>query len=438
MWLRRFGVLSASVLFANGVAFGQDAVTASGGGLRAPAYDWLSPAPLAWAPVNFNWADLPIKLAAHETGGYNSNIYNIIPGTFKLPPGQVLGDYFVQTTYGASAKANAQAQQFFADISFITTNYRQDHNADQHNHSFDGGVNWVGGSLCNGRLTVVDSLITSPQEQAIGPGIDNVTTQSLSESGQCHFYQDINVIFNADAISSLHSLATAKPLDNNTYDMQGGIQYAWASLDNIQALVKFSKTRYTNYIRTTLYQTPDVINLLNYTLTYNYTIAPLLNFSAMGGFTENIGLSSPGYGATKNGPLEPIYSLTVNYVPTSKWTLSLATSRTVSAPTSIIASNTQVSTTQSLTASYAWTPKFTLQASYGVTATSAPGSNVTASNANSYLYGANTLWSSTINATYQLTPFTSLAFSLQKSNRETNGTHLNTSLVTLGLDYRPH
>jgi hypothetical protein len=438
MWLRSFGVLSAAVLFTNGIAFGQDAVIASGGGGGAPAYGWLSPAPLAWTPVNFNWADLPIKLNAHESAGYNSNIYNLIPGTFKLPPGQVLGDYFIQTTYGASAKANVQAQQFFADISFFTTNYRQDHNADQHNHSFDGGVNWAGGSLCAGQLKAVDSLITTPQQQAIGPGIDNVTTESLAESGQCHFYQDINVIFNADAISSRHSLVTAQLLDSNAYDMQGGIQYAWASLDNIEALVKFSKTRYTNYVAiSTIYQTPQDVNLVSYTLTYNYTIAPLLNVSAMGGFTESLGLSSPGSVATKNGPLSPIYSFTLNYLPTSKWTLSFVSSRTVSAPNSIIASATQVSTTQSLTASYAWTPKFTLQASYGLTTTSAPGSTVPSPIYNAYLYGANTLWSSSLNATYQMTPFTSLVFALQNSNRQTNGTRLNTSIVTMGLDYRP-
>src|SRR5208282_975661 len=136
--------LSATILFTNGIAFGQDAVSAPGGGPSAAAYDWLSPAPLAWTLPGFNWADLPVRLHIGESTGYNSNIFNAIPGASGTgaKPGLSLGDHFLRTDVGASSKMNVEGQQFFVGLDYNVTDYLRDVSANIHNHFFDGGMNW--------------------------------------------------------------------------------------------------------------------------------------------------------------------------------------------------------------------------------------------------------------------------------------------------------
>jgi hypothetical protein len=455
MWLRSFGVLSAAVLFTNGIAFGQDAVTASGGGGVAHAYDWLSPAPLAWTPVNFNWADLPVKVFAHESGGYNSNIYNLSSSrasqSFFLPKGQINADYFSRIELGASTKIDIESQKLFVDYVQSTTNYIHDRAADIHNHTFDGGVNWRAGSHCDGKLMATSSVLQALQVQAIGPGIDNVTTQAFNETGQCHFYQDISAILNSDAISTRHSLLTAKPLDNNTTDVQGGLQYQWPSLDNLQAMIKYTNTNYIyGAFLTPLGLTPHYVHLINYGLTYNNQSSQLITYSIMGGFTQSLDLIlSPNN--TTNGKLQPVYSVSLFYNPTPKWTVTINSSRTVSPPNTLITnSTTQTTTTQAATLTYAWTPKLSLSASLGLSTSSAPGATRNPSPLyNSLLYGPSTFYTASIGATYTITPFTSLVFSLNQSKRQFNPTNavaatsatngnVNTSIVMIGLDYRPH
>jgi hypothetical protein len=116
----------------------------------------------------------------------------------------------------------------------------------------------------------------------------------------------------------------------------------------------------------------------------------------------------------------------------------LSSSRSVSAPTTIVA-NIQVNTAQTASVSYAWTPKVSLTGTVGLS-TTAGAVNTGVQNApNTYLlFGANTLWNASLRASYQITPFTTASASMQNSSRETNGTHVNTSIVMIGLDYRPY
>jgi hypothetical protein len=428
MWLRSLGALSVAVLFTNGLAFGQDAGSALGGGAGAAAYDWLSPAPLAWTMPGFNWSELPVKVYAHEYGGYNSNIFNAYPGT-KLPPGVILGDYFLRTDVGASTKANIENQQFFVDMDYTTTNYRHDLSLDLHNHTFDAGMNWRVNELCNGTLIGTDKLVQAPQDVQIGPGIDILTSNVFNETGQCHLYQDINVIFNGGASTIRHSLLTSQPLDYNAYYGQGGLQYAWSDLDNIQFLVKYSNTDYVNTVSSpTAATVPQFVRLLNATVTYNYTYSDKINFSLMTGITEDVGGASTP---------RPIYSMTINYLPSEKLSFVFTASHLVSPPVSIIAA-TQINNVESVSVIYAWTTKFNLQASVAQTMTEAGNGASTPNNPTAFTnFGSNTLMSATIKASYSWTPFTSLVLSVQNSNRATNGTNLRTELIMLGLDYRP-
>uniref|UniRef100_UPI003F993BE0 hypothetical protein n=1 Tax=Rhodoblastus sp. TaxID=1962975 RepID=UPI003F993BE0 len=233
MWRKSLGVLSAAILFTNGIAFGQESISAPGGGPSPAAYDWLSPAPLAWVEPNFNWSDSPIRPYLHEYTGYNSNILNLYPGV-ALPPGVNRGDSFVRTDVGASARPNYEAQQFFFDLDYSTTDYRHDTRFDLHNHFFDGGVNWTLNSLCTGTLVAADRTQEAPQDELVGPGVDILTTKLINETGRCHIYQDVSIIVNSNATSTRHSLITAQTLDNNTTYGQGGLQYAWSTLDNLQ------------------------------------------------------------------------------------------------------------------------------------------------------------------------------------------------------------
>jgi len=206
-------------------------------------------------------------------------------------------------------KSNVEAQQFFVDLSQSTTNYRHDLNEDLHNHAADAGVNWRAGSHCDGKLMASDTVAQAPQELLAGPGIDILTTQAFNETGQCHLYQDINVILNADAISTHHSLVSAQTLDNNTTDIQSGLMYQWASLDSIQALIKYSNTNYTYHQQSIfLNETPQVIKLINYNLTYTNQITQIFDITIMGGFVQSVGVASAA-NTTSNGSPQPVYSI---------------------------------------------------------------------------------------------------------------------------------
>jgi hypothetical protein len=165
----------------------------------------------------------------------------------------------------------------------------------------------------------------------------------------------------------------------------------------------------------------------------------------MGGFTESLDLISSTRNTTTNGPLQPVYSVSLFYNPSPKWTMTINASRTVSPPNSIVTnSTTQTTTTQAATLTYAWTPKLNLSASLGVSTSNAPGAIKLAP----LFYGPSTFYTASIGATYIITPFTSLVFSLNQTKRQYNATsafaasnatngNVNTSLVTIGLDYRP-
>ena len=430
MWLRNLGVLSLAVLSTNGLAFGQGVSVLASGGPNTASFDWLSPSRLAWVPVEFNWADLPIKLYVVENAGYNSNILNLYPGQ-QLHNGLTPGDRFVRTDIGFTTKVKVEAQELFADLDYTTTNYLHDKDLDLHNHFFDGGVNWVMNSHCNGTLKLINSVMETAQEQLIASGQDISTVQSINETSQCHLYQDINVLISGGATTTRHSQAFSQQLDNNTAYVQSGLQYAWTGLDNIELLLKYSYTHYVNEIgQTTQYSVPPYVRLLTYQVLYNNTISPMVNFSVMGGLTQDVGINSPGNNSGST-PAEPIYALTLNYLPSDKLSLTGSVSRSVSAPTSIIA-NTQVNTGESVSLRYSLTPKVSLTATVGVSTTA--GSNVNIPG----VFGANTLLSTQLKAAYEITRFTSLTASVQNQSRETNGQRLRTEIIMMGLDFRPY
>lgn len=332
-----------------------------------------------------------------------------------------------------------RAQQFFADGNETITVYRRDVGFDVHGYSYDAGVNWHAPTNCQGKLVAAASQTQTPQEQLLAPGVDIVRAISANETGQCTlFQQNYSIIFNGGLTSQTHSLFLARALDSNTATAQGGLQYQWAGLNQLQLLVGYTDTHYINAAS----YAPESGGLvqyyrqISYQILYNRTISDKLDFLAMAGLVETPSLS----GNANRMNFLPSYSLTLNWRPSQKWSLSLATSHTVSQPYSVIA-NAQVSTTQSASISYNWTPKFSILGS--LTASELGGSPALVANGADqtpvYLnYGASNVFSASLAASYQWTPFTSATISVQRSDRTFDSQHITSDLVMMGLDYRPY
>jgi hypothetical protein len=446
MWVRGVGVVAAAVLFRVGLAWGQQAAPVSPGGSVSQAYDWLSPAPLTWnQPETFNWSTSPVKLNAHESGGYNSNILNSAPSTV-LPPGQTRGDYLLTSIIGASSKFNAWSQHFFGDASYTVINYRDNTGFDGHNYNFAGGVNWVATSRCQGQLMAVSRQAQAPQEELFGPGLDTVRTVSATETGQCSIYQDISAIVNSSITTTKHhvvgaSAAGANALDNTTAYVQGGFSYQWPGVNSLQFLTTFTETHFDNPAVVDVAQNLNAsallnVHILNYQLVYNRTISDIFNFSAAAGVSTTGQESVQTHNITS--PATPTYSVTANWLPTPKWSIQIGANRSVTPPVSIVA-GTQVTDAEHATIAYFWTPKLSLTATLS-RSNLAGNQNFPAANQLTQAlggFGANTLLSARLGAAYQVTPFTTATLSFQKFNRTASGENISSGIVLFGIDYQP-
>jgi hypothetical protein len=441
MWLRGFGVFLTAVLLTVDPARAQQA---------GPAFDWLSPEPLAWAdPNTFNWATSPLKLNVHEYGSYNSNILGIpSPGPNQpstLKPGQTQGDFLLNTNVGASTRFNAWSQKFYADASYNVINYRNNIGFDGHNYNVDAGVNWVATSHCSGTLTAVSSQRQAAQEDSFGPGISTVRLQSVAETGQCGIYQNVSAILNS-GIASMNQTAVGarrfagNALDNVTAYAQGGLQYQWTDLNNLQFLTKISDIRYTNRFVVAAADALNSTSILNarytnYSLVYNRTFSEMLNASASAGFAT---ISQETFGGRQSNstPKTPTFAFHAAWLPTPKWSFFVNVSRSVSPPTSVLA-GTQIGNVESVVANYQWTPKLSLSltASRNYLAGAQTLNNlITLARGG---YGANTFLSALARATYQITPFTSATVSVQKTERTYARGTAQGEIVLFGLDYQP-
>jgi hypothetical protein len=325
-------------------------------------------------------------------------------------------------------------------------NYRNNIGLDGHNYNFDGGVNWVATSRCQGQLMAVSKQAQAPQEEVFGPGLDTVRTVSATETGQCTIYQDVSAIVNSAVTTTNHNVvgvgATgANALDNTTAYVQGGFEYQWAGLDSLQFLTKYTETHFTNPTLANIagnLNASELLNvhILNYQVVYNRTFSPLLNVSASGGLSTVAEETVGTHNITT--PATPTYVITANWLPTPKWSIQISASRSVAPPVSILA-GTQVNDAEQATFTYFWTPKLSLTATFS---RSNLAGNQAFPNANQLTqalggFGANTLLSAKLRAAYQMTPFTTASLSFQKFNRTTSGENISSGIVLFGIDYQP-
>jgi hypothetical protein len=438
MWFRGLGVISAAVFATIGSARAQQTAVST----SAPAaYDWLSPAPLAFQKWrDFNWSESPVLLNASVKGGYNSNILNI-PANFSNVYSKISGDYQLVTTVGSSTKFNIYQQQFYADANYAVTNYREFHSLDQHNYIIDGGVNWSLGSTCNGNLSAISSSQQASQADSFGPGVNTIHSSSVNETGTCRIYQNLSAQVNSGYNVHNNTQLIAQAIDNTTAFVLGGLQYQWPNTDSVQAQVKYSDTTFTNNtalnaltMNTTPTDLQGNVRLTNYQLIYSRTFSDKFNASVLGGLST---ASIPGTTRQSNAST-PIYTFTANWRPDPVWMVALSVSRTVTPPVSAI-SYTQVGNQQMLTVSYNFTPKILLTAAFNRSQLLG-GPNIAAQ---PYLlslgsYGANVLVSASFTGSYQITPFTTASVSITTSQRYAQSGNIPANLFMFGLDYRPH
>src|SRR5271166_1871407 len=251
--MRRSGALTlGAVLMLGSVTGGRGdelsgVVGPASAGTSFPSFD-----DFALPTLPENWSDLPVRLTASQSVAYNSNIFGVYNG-FPLPAGEAHSDFVSTSQFGLSTKPNWfwSGQQFFFDASFGEIRYlhQVDFNSDTYN--VDAGVNWTFTSRCSGALTALASkspttvttqVVTTTQ---IGLGVNNLTTTSFSETGNCAFGNGYSAIFNSGETESSNS----NPVDalNNTRAtmVAAGIEYK-NSLSDLTALATITDTDYSN------------------------------------------------------------------------------------------------------------------------------------------------------------------------------------------------
>ena len=156
----------------------------------------FSPFPL-WGRSYLNWSDFPFTISATETTGYNDNVLGLAQGQPQSPGAPSRGDFFSNTVFGASTKMYLGQQQFFADGTYGLTRYLTDTADNTHQYSLDAGLNWQIASRCLGRFIAAQYEYLSPINQQVGPGVNNVLSNLVSETATCLLTSDIGVLLDS-------------------------------------------------------------------------------------------------------------------------------------------------------------------------------------------------------------------------------------------------
>ena len=319
----------------------------------------FAPFPL-WGRSYLNWSDLPFTISATETTGYNDNILGLAQGQPLSPGTPSRGDFFSNTVFGASTKMYLGQQQFFADGTYGLTRYLTDSADNTHQYSLDAGLNWQIASLCSGRFIAAQNAYQSPITQQVGPGINTVLASSVSETATCLLTGNIGVILDSGWSSSQNSGGVNAANNNSSVYVRGGLQYSLTGLDTARALITDTKNQFSNrgpgLAAAGLATGTDEID---YQLFYNRVLSPKLTFDGMIGISQTTVMSAtPGMGSPTQST--PIYSVALNWQPTPKLSFGIASSESVGAPTNIL-SNVELETAKSVTATYVFSAKTSLE-----------------------------------------------------------------------------
>lgn len=392
-------------------------------GLIPPVMDW-------------NWVDSPFKPIISDSFTYNDNVAGL-PSGFPLLPGMASrGDFLDLIQIGDTTKVNLSGQRFFFDYNYGVTRYLRDVGFDSTQYSLDAGVNWTLTSRCSGTLKAVKSEIPSVFEETVGVGVNNVMTQSLTETATCAVLGDWSVIANSGIVQTTNSGALNELNSNQSQYLAAGIRYDWAGLDNLQVLYTLTDVNYPD-------RTAElgVVGLAqgvlekDVTATYQRYFSTNFNATISAGLTD-IALTPVG-GGSSTSTLAPHGTAALTWQATPKLQFTGSIGRSVGPPTTLVA-NAETNTSVQLGGVYAFSPKLSFNAGFRAgqsTATEgvalAFGTPVIVSQNQSFL-GAN------LSVAYQATPFLSGSISYQYSDRKSLGLDTAVNSFIIAVRYAPY
>ena len=205
-------------------------------------------------------------------------------------------------------------------------------------------------------------------------------------------------------------------------------------LDTARALITDTKTQFSNrgpgLAAAGLATGTDQID---YQLFYHRVLSPKLTFDGMIGISQTTVISAtPGMGSPTQST--PIYSVALNWQPTPKLSFGIASSQLVGAPTNIL-SNVELSTAKSVTATYVFSPKTSLQLGISQTMSSGGG---TSNGALPSIASNGPGLASFCTVSYLISPFLTTTTSYQYTEQRNGGSETKDNVYMLSLVYAPY
>lgn len=371
-----------------------------------------------------------MRLTASESVSYNSNIFGVANGAV-LSPGEPRGDFTSTTTVGGSTRANWNGQQFFFDGSLGELRYLRNAFFNTSVYNIDAGDNWTLTSRCSGTLTLHAAKAPTDVTAQVGGGVNNLSSTSFVENGQCAVSNGYAVLFNSSYILSNNSNPVDALNDFRQGLLSAGVEYARGA-SSLSILTSLSDTSYNNR--------PDAEILAGLSSTFvehdisaSYTrqIDPNLSFSGqigLTGVTNDFSLAIPK-------TLLPHYSASLNWAITPKLSLTGSASRTIAPPTTVIA-NAETAYQASVNLNYQATAKVGVSAggSIGTTSTAFTPATVVAIGGFS---GLEHFFSAHASVTYSMTPFLAASLSAAYNQQVETGVMTSQDLFTVSLNYKP-
>jgi hypothetical protein len=295
----------------------------------------------------------------------------------------------------------------------------------------NGGVNWTATSRCSGKLAASDSMQPSVLEEQVGVGVNNATNQSLNETAKCLLGAEFSLLLNSSVVENSNSTALDKLNDSLSKFVAAGLGYEGSALDDLQLLYTLTRTNYTGRKSSPISGLAAGVYEKDLSLTYHRKLTPFLDFTgAIGG--TNFDLLSPG-SPSPALPLEPHYSVSLNWQATPKISFGGSVAHSEGMPTSLV-SNIQVSDSISLGATYAFSPKLSFQAG----ATDIRSNSGQTSVGGSIYSASEHGFSANASGTYQFTPFLSSSLTYQRSERQQGGLDTVENVFMFNVKYNPY
>ncbi len=374
---------------------------------------------------------LPFTIYANETVSYNDNLL-LLPNNAVPPPGNSRGDLYSLTTVGASSRIPVGAQHFFIDGTYGITRYRDNTSLNSSNYVVNGGVDWVFTSRCSGRLIATDRQTQAPIEELTSFSNNNIHTVSGKEFAKCSVSDHFNVIMDSGLSRTTNSLGTLTVNDYDQYYLRGGLEYSIADLNTIGGKVTYTNSDYFNRSALTSPGLATGLEQTEYAIYFRRMLTPKLEFVGSLGFTESTTTSS--FTSSSSSFTKPTYSASLNWQATPKLLINVTTAQTVTPPQSIIA-DYQQNQTNSVSATYFYSPKLTFSGAVGQSHQTNPTeSGVVASS----ILRDQKVFFTELRTNYSITPLTNAFFQYRYTNRkdETQGVTSTSNLFMVGLNYR--